>query len=78
MNFRQTVIIKDVEFSLNVEEKTFPQAEEFRYLKVLELSDGRMNQEMNRSFRTLSAVLSDCWIEKELSQKAKVLIYWSV
>lgn len=49
------------------------QVEEFKYLGILFLSDGRMEQQMDRRIRAPSSVMMVLLhLDKELSQKAKL------
>ena len=68
-----------MECSLRVGNEILPQVEE--YLGVLFTSEGRMEREIDGRIGAASAVL---WalhrpvvVKKELSQKAKLSIYWS-
>ncbi|TWW66924.1 hypothetical protein D4764_20G0009560 [Takifugu flavidus] len=72
---------KKVECLLQVKEEILPQVEEFKYLGVLFLSEGRMEQEIDRRIGAASAVmrtLHHIVVKRELSQKAKLSIYWSI
>ena len=73
---------KRVECSLRVRNEILPQVEEFKYLGVLFTSEGRMEREVDGRIGAASTVL---WalhrpivVKKELSQKAKLSIYWSI
>jgi len=58
------------------------QETEFKYLWVLFTSEGKMEWEMDRRIGTVSAVIwALYWSivgKRELSQKAKLSIYWSI
>ncbi|TWW62404.1 hypothetical protein D4764_04G0010510 [Takifugu flavidus] len=73
---------KKVECLLRVKEKILPQVEEFKYLGVLFTSEGRMEQEIDRRIGAASAVMQTLHqsvvVKRELSQKAKFSIYWSI
>ncbi|TWW77392.1 hypothetical protein D4764_12G0007820 [Takifugu flavidus] len=73
---------KKVECLLRVKEEILPQVEEFKYLGVLFTSEGRMEQEINRRIGAASAVMRTLHrsvvVKRELSQKAKLLIYRSI
>ncbi|KAI3373073.1 hypothetical protein L3Q82_006342 [Scortum barcoo] len=55
---------------------------EFKYLGVLFTSEGKMEREMDRRIGAASAVLRtlirSVVVKRELSQKAKLSIYWSI
>jgi len=59
-----------------------PQVEEFKYLRVLFISEGRMEHEINGRIGAASAVLRALQrpvvVKKEQRQKAKLSIYWSI
>ena len=71
-----------VECSLRVGNEILPQVEEFKYLGVLFTSEGRMEREIGRRTGAASAVLralqQPVVVKKELSQKSKLSIYWSI
>ncbi|TWW67188.1 hypothetical protein D4764_02G0002290 [Takifugu flavidus] len=73
---------KKVECFLRVKEKILPQVEEFMYLGVLFMSEGRMEQEIDRRIGAASAVMRTLHrsvvVKRELSQKAKLSIYRSI
>ena len=55
---------------------------EFKYLRVLFMSEGKMEQEIERWIGALSAVMrmlkQSVVVKRELSQKAKLSIYRSI
>lgn len=59
-----------------------PQAKEFKYLGVLFPWDKKREREMDRRFGTASAVMrvltQTVVVKRELSQKAKLMIYQSI
>jgi len=59
-----------------------PEVEEFKYFGVLFTSEGRMEREIGGRIGAASAVLRALHrpvvVKKELSQKAKLSIYWSI
>ncbi|KAI3351447.1 hypothetical protein L3Q82_020304 [Scortum barcoo] len=73
---------KRVDCPLRVGEEFLPQVEEFKYLGVLFTSEGKMEREMDRRIGAASAVLQtlvrSVVVKRELSQKAKLSIYWSI
>ncbi|TWW63118.1 hypothetical protein D4764_03G0001260 [Takifugu flavidus] len=73
---------KKVECLLRVKEEILPQVEEFKYLRVLFTSEGRMEQEIDRRIGAVSAVIrtqhQSVVMKRELSQKAKLSIYRSI
>ncbi|TWW66958.1 hypothetical protein D4764_20G0009900, partial [Takifugu flavidus] len=73
---------KKVECLLRVKEEILPQVEEFKYLGVLFTSEGRMEQDIDRRIGAASAVMRTLhWsivVKRELSHKAKLLIYQSI
>ncbi|KAG1932899.1 hypothetical protein F2P79_020886 [Pimephales promelas] len=73
---------KRVACPLQVGGEILPQVEEFNYLGVLFTSEGRMEQEIDRRIGAASAVMRSMYrsvvVKKELSRKAKLLIYWSI
>ncbi|TWW77636.1 R2 Retrovirus-related Pol polyprotein from type I retrotransposable element [Takifugu flavidus] len=70
---------KKVECLLRVKEEILPQVEEFKYLGVLFTSEGRMEREIDRRIGAASAVMrtlhQSVVVKRELSRKAKLLIY---
>lgn len=78
MVFRQ----KMLHYDLLVEGKLLTKAKEFSYLSVLFTSNVEMEYEMYRQIGVVSAVLlASYWtvvVKKDLSQKAKLLIYQSI
>ncbi|KAK7913154.1 hypothetical protein WMY93_013365 [Mugilogobius chulae] len=62
--------------------ESLPQVEEFKYLGVLFTSEGRMEREIDRRIGAASAVMRLLYQtiveKKELSRKAKLLIYRSI
>ena len=73
---------KRVECTLRVGDKILPQVEEFKYLGVLFTSEGRMKREIDRRISVASAVMQTLHGsvvgKRELSGKAKLLIYQSI
>ncbi|TWW59397.1 hypothetical protein D4764_06G0009270 [Takifugu flavidus] len=73
---------KKVECLLRVKEEILPQVEEFKYLGVLFMSEGRMEQEVDRRIGAASAVMRalhrSVVVKRELSRKAKLSIYRSI
>ncbi|KAK3528482.1 hypothetical protein QTP70_000305 [Hemibagrus guttatus] len=71
---------KKVACTLQVE--VLPQVEEFKYLGVLFTSEGRMDREIDRRIGAAAAVMRSMYrsvvVKKELSRKAKLLIYQSI
>ncbi|TWW62757.1 hypothetical protein D4764_04G0014040 [Takifugu flavidus] len=63
-------------------EEILPQVEEFKFLGVLFTSEGRMEQEIDRRIGAASVVMRTLHrsvvVKRELSQKAKLLIYRSI
>uniref|UniRef100_A0A8C5HXV3 protein-glutamine gamma-glutamyltransferase n=1 Tax=Gouania willdenowi TaxID=441366 RepID=A0A8C5HXV3_GOUWI len=70
---------KKVECLLRVGDEVLPQAEEFKYLRVLFTSEGRMEREIDRRIVAASAVMQSLhqfvMVKRELSRKAKLSIY---
>ncbi|TWW81679.1 hypothetical protein D4764_01G0014940 [Takifugu flavidus] len=68
-----------VECLLRVKEEILPQVEEFKYLGVLFISEGRIEQEIHRWIGAVSAVMRTLHrsvvVKRELSQKAKLSTY---
>ncbi|TWW77626.1 Ventricular zone-expressed PH domain-containing protein [Takifugu flavidus] len=73
---------KKVECLLRVGEEVLPQVEEFKYLGILFMSEGRMEREINRRIGAASAVVRalnrSIVVKKKLSRKAKLSIYRSI
>jgi len=73
---------KMVDCSLRVGNELLPQAKEFKYLRVLFTSEGRMEREMDRRIGAASAVMRALYrslvVKRELSRKAKLSIYRSI
>ncbi|KAK3518826.1 hypothetical protein QTP70_014865 [Hemibagrus guttatus] len=73
---------KKVACTLQVGGEVLPQVEEFKYLGVLFTSEGRMDREIDRRIGAAAAVMRSMYrsvvVKKELSQKAKLLIYQSI
>ncbi|KAK3514902.1 hypothetical protein QTP70_034587, partial [Hemibagrus guttatus] len=73
---------KKVACTLQVGGEVLPQVEEFKYLGVLFMSEGRMDREIDRRICATAAVMrSMYWSvvgKKELSRKAKLSIYQSI
>ena len=74
---------KRVECSLRVGNEILPDVEEFKYLGVLFTSEGRMEWEVDRRIGAASAIMRALHrppvvVKKELSQKVKLSIYWSI
>ena len=67
---------------LQVGEEMLLQAEEFKYLGVLFMSEGKMEQEIDKRIGAASAVMrtlrQSVVVKRELSQKAKLSIYRSI
>ena len=65
-----------VEISVWVGDESLPQAEEFKYLGILFMSDGRLVGEMDRRIGASSAVmrvlLQSVVVKREMSRKAKL------
>ncbi|TWW77405.1 hypothetical protein D4764_12G0007950 [Takifugu flavidus] len=70
---------KEVGCLLQVKEEILPQVEEFKYLRVLFTSEGRMEQEIDRRIGAASTVMQTLHrsvvVKRELSRKAKLSIY---
>ncbi|KAK0145403.1 Actin-binding LIM protein 3 [Merluccius polli] len=70
---------KRVECTLRVGDEILPQVEEFKYLGVLFMSEGRMEREIDRRIGAASAVMrtlhGSVVVKRELSRKAKLSIY---
>ncbi|KAK3548517.1 hypothetical protein QTP70_013366 [Hemibagrus guttatus] len=73
---------KKVVCTLQVGGEVLPQAEDFKYLGVLFTSEGRMDREIDRRIGAAAAVMRSMYrsvvMKKELSWKAKLLIYQSI
>ncbi|TWW63115.1 hypothetical protein D4764_03G0001230 [Takifugu flavidus] len=73
---------KKVKCLLQVKEEILPQVEEFKYLRVLFTSEGRIEQEIDRRIGAASAVIrilhQSVVMKRELSQKAKLSICQSI
>ncbi|KAK3521039.1 hypothetical protein QTP86_018753 [Hemibagrus guttatus] len=73
---------KKVACTLQVGGEVLPQVEEFKYLRVLFTSEGRMDREIDRQIGAAAAVMRSMYrsvvVKKELSRKAKLLIYQSI
>ncbi|MDF4405451.1 reverse transcriptase domain-containing protein, partial [Vibrio parahaemolyticus] len=70
---------KRVDCPLQVRGEVLPQVEEFKYLGILFTSEGRMEREIDRRIGAASAVMRalnrSVVVKRELSQKARLLIY---
>ncbi len=68
--------------SLGLGNESLPQVKEFKYLGVLLMSEGTMKMGTGQRIGAAGAVLCSLYhtvvMKRELSQKAKLLIYWSV
>ncbi|KAK3549179.1 hypothetical protein QTP70_033971 [Hemibagrus guttatus] len=73
---------KKVACTLQVGGEVIPQVEEFKYLGVLFMSEGRMDREIDRRIGAAAAVMRSMYrtvvVKKELSRKAKLSIYQSI
>ncbi|KAK3560563.1 hypothetical protein QTP86_010899 [Hemibagrus guttatus] len=73
---------KKVACTLQVGGEVLPQVEEFKYLGILFTSEGRMDREIDRRIGAAAAVMRSMYrsvvVKKELSRKAKLLIYQSI
>ncbi|KAK3506289.1 hypothetical protein QTP70_009509 [Hemibagrus guttatus] len=73
---------KKVACTLQVGGERVAQMEEFKYLGVLCTSEGRMAREIDRQISAAAAVMRSMYqsvvVKKELSRKAKLLIYQSI
>ncbi|KAK3529276.1 hypothetical protein QTP70_024824 [Hemibagrus guttatus] len=73
---------KKVVCTLQVGGEALPQVEEFKYLKVLFTSEGRMDREIDRQIGAAAAVMRSMYrsvvMKKELSRKVKLSIYQSI
>uniref|UniRef100_A0A8C6MJY5 Reverse transcriptase domain-containing protein n=1 Tax=Nothobranchius furzeri TaxID=105023 RepID=A0A8C6MJY5_NOTFU len=67
---------------LRVGREVLPQVEEFKYLGFLFTSEGRRDWEIDRRIGSASAVMRmvsrSIMVKRELSQKARLSIYWSI
>lgn len=65
-----------------VRSESLPQVKEFKNLKVLFTSEGKVELQMDKLFGEASAVMQALGqtvvVKRELSQKAKLLIYRSI
>ncbi|TWW67224.1 hypothetical protein D4764_02G0002650 [Takifugu flavidus] len=63
-------------------EEVLPQVEEFKYLRILFMSEGRMEREIDRRIGVASTAMRalnrSVVVKKELSRKAKLSIYRSI
>ncbi|KAK3518675.1 hypothetical protein QTP70_007168 [Hemibagrus guttatus] len=73
---------KKVACTLQVGGEVLPQVEEFKYLRDLFTSEGRMDCEIDRRIGAAAAVMRSMYrsvvVKKELSRKAKLSIYQSI
>ncbi|KAK3575619.1 hypothetical protein QTP86_031501, partial [Hemibagrus guttatus] len=73
---------KKVVCTLQVGGEVLPQVEEFKYLGVLFMIEGRMDREIDRRIAAAAAVMRSMYrsvvVKKELSRKAKLSIYQSI
>ncbi|MDG2633017.1 hypothetical protein P7M35_24665, partial [Vibrio parahaemolyticus] len=73
---------KRVDCPLQVGGEVLPQVEEFKYLGILFMSEGRMEREIDRRIGAASAVMQalnrSVVVKRELSQKVKLSIYRSI
>ncbi|KAK3544336.1 hypothetical protein QTP86_009109 [Hemibagrus guttatus] len=73
---------KKVACTLQVGGEVLPQVEEFKYLGVSFMSEGRMDHEIDRRIGAAAAVMRSMYrsvvVKKELSRKAKLSIYQSI
>ncbi|KAK3562016.1 hypothetical protein QTP86_024486 [Hemibagrus guttatus] len=73
---------KKVACTLQVGGEVLPQVEEFKYLGVLFMSEGRMDREIDIRIGAAAAVMRSMYrsvvVKKELSRKAKLSIYQSI
>ncbi|KAK3544083.1 hypothetical protein QTP86_001214 [Hemibagrus guttatus] len=73
---------KKVACTLQVGGEVLPQVEEFKYLRVLFTSEGRMDREIDRRIGAAAAVMRSMYrsvvVKMELSRKAKLSIYQSI
>ncbi len=64
-----------MDFFLWVGSKLLPQMKEFKYHRILFTSEGKMEHEMDRPIGVAAAVMQTIVMKRELSLKAKLLIY---
>ncbi|KAK3510314.1 hypothetical protein QTP70_001363 [Hemibagrus guttatus] len=73
---------KKVACTLQVGGEVLPQVEEFKYLGVLFMTEGKMDREIDRRIGAAAAVMRSMYqsvvVKKELSRKAKLSIYQSI
>ena len=73
---------KRVECTLRVGDEILPHVEEFKYLWVLFMSEGRMEREIDRRIGAASAVMrtlhGSIVVKRELRRKAKLSFYHSI
>ncbi|XP_029984805.1 uncharacterized protein LOC115415389 [Sphaeramia orbicularis] len=73
---------KRVECPLRVGEDVLSQVDEFKYLRILFTSEGRMEREVDRQIGAASTVMRtlnlSVVVKRELSQKAMLSIYWLI
>ncbi|KAK0132409.1 hypothetical protein N1851_032714 [Merluccius polli] len=73
---------KMVDCSLRVWSELLPQVKEFKYLRILFMSEGKIEREMDRRIGAVSAVMRALYrtvvMKMELSRKAKLSIYQSI
>ncbi|KAK3518183.1 hypothetical protein QTP70_033879 [Hemibagrus guttatus] len=73
---------KKVACTLQVGGEFLPQVKEFKYLRVLFMSDGRMDREIDRRIGAAAAVMQSMYrsvvVKKELSRKVKFSVYQSI
>jgi len=78
----EAMVLNWKECSLWVGDESLPHAEELKYLGILFTSDGRLKGEKDRRTGVSSAVSSvllwSVMMKRELSQKTKLSIYWSI
>uniref|UniRef100_A0A8C6KY55 Reverse transcriptase domain-containing protein n=1 Tax=Nothobranchius furzeri TaxID=105023 RepID=A0A8C6KY55_NOTFU len=76
------LIQKRVECLLRVRDEVLPQVEEFKYLGVLFISEGKLEREIDSRIGAASAVMRALYrsvvVKRELSQKEKLSIYRSI
>ena len=72
---------KKVDCPLQVGGELLPKVEEFKYLRVLFMSEGKMEREIKRRIREASAMMrklkQSAVVKRDLSQKAKLSSYRS-
>ena len=70
---------KRVECPLQVGSEVLPQVEEFVYLRVSFMSEGRMEQEIDRRLSSAPAVMGILYwsvvVKRELSQKVRLCVH---